>query len=54
MCAWQGGREQSVMWRKVSVSTPPAPTMVPASRESAFVVRPTKGLTVNKVSILLS
>lgn len=49
VCAWQGGRGQSVTWRKVSVSIPPAPTMAPASRVSAYAVLPTRVLTVNKV-----
>ena len=49
-CAWQGGREQSVTWRKVIVLTPPAPTMAPAFRGSAYVVQPTRGITVSKVS----
>lgn len=49
VCAWRGGRGQSVMWRKVSASTPPAPTTAPAFRESAYVVQPTRALTVSKV-----
>lgn len=49
VCAWRGGRGQSVTWRKVNASTPPAPTMAPAFKESAYVVQPTRALTVSKV-----
>lgn len=48
-CAWKGGRGQSATWRKVSASIPPAPTTAPASRASAYAVRPTRVLIVNKV-----
>lgn len=49
VCAWKGGRGQSATWRKVSASIPPAPTTAPASRASAYAVRPTRVLIVNKV-----
>lgn len=49
VCVWRGGRGQSATWRKVSASTPPAPTMAPAFKESAYVVQPTRALTVSKV-----
>lgn len=49
VCAWPGGRGQSVTWRKVSASTPPAPTTARAFRESAYAVQPTRAPTVSKV-----